>query len=412
MFLSCCVARTYLVGDLESSPSCAQIHFLCHCSVGSGLAIGWAPAGTRFYYGSLDEQARELFDSDVRLHAVLHFYTSLTLGVNARSKTESEWYVEPSDDWFVWDTAFEMLSKHSQLNIIVTDDVHHQRVFTAMQEMPSAQVAQAARWMRRRELHFYSLADVIVTVSPEVGPFLSLRPSRSLLHLTHFVQDAKLVAELLSGESNQPSNPRTPPTLWVPFVASRVASENAVASPGSRKGIFFLGVPHKLSIHSLTWFIKEVHPRLIALLTKKQREKGFADVYVGGGGSGLVHLDIWDPLRAVAQASPYAAQLNLVGGLSNEQVSIACVSVFARAETDGRARPRAGERALCATTRVHRATVQQHRHRDQNCERDGSRNSGDDDSRRAARVGLFAIADKAGGSERGVGASAPTLRRQ
>ena len=118
--------------------------------------------------------------------------------------------------------------------------------------------------------------------------------------------------------------------MWVPFVASRVASANAVAAPRTRKGIFFLGVPHKLSMHSLTWFIKEVHPRLVALLRPKQRENGFADVYIGGGGSGLVHLDIWDPLRAVARASPHAAQLNLVGGLSDEQVGSVRLEAFAR----------------------------------------------------------------------------------
>ena len=132
----------------------------------------------------MDEQARELFDAGVRLHATLHFYTSLTLSMNARAKAESEWYVEPPEDWFAWDAAFALLSEHSPLNIIVTDDVHHQRVFAAMRERPLAQVAQAARWMRRRELHFYSLADVVVTVSPEVR---LLRVFVSFPFASHFV---------------------------------------------------------------------------------------------------------------------------------------------------------------------------------------------------------------------------------
>lgn len=156
------------------------------------MATSWAPEGTLFYFGPLRQQLDEVRIANGRtevpaadavqvqtkrdvspswkLEAVFHFYTSLTLAVNRRSIENPTWFVEPGDDWFVWDTAFDLVSAMGpSVNVIVTDDVHHRRVVQAMKEQPRHQIEQAVEWMRSHELHFYSRADVVATVSPEVS---------------------------------------------------------------------------------------------------------------------------------------------------------------------------------------------------------------------------------------------------
>ncbi|KAH8056804.1 pyruvate dehydrogenase [Aureococcus anophagefferens] len=301
------------------------VHFICHCEMPPGhlLDTTWAPAGTRFYSGDTQQQLDQMLpyacggEADVK--ALFLFVTSLTVDMHFRAavKKAQYWWKEPKLGSLPSEKIKARVRAHSPgLRVVaLTDDVHHIRAAEAFKDVGARQplnVAFMLAWLKRRELALYYEAADVLTVSSEDAD--AIAADLDLLYGASPAVDAAL-----AGRSRAP-----PRVSWAPFVQTDVgASDEPVAGAlWNKTGLLYVGMPHPLAIPAVRWFVREVLPRLAAVLEdEKGMPKDFVDshatLHLAGGG---LDAHRW---RQAYRDAPRAAQRRVkhVGALSDEELT-------------------------------------------------------------------------------------------
>ncbi|KAH8066687.1 pyruvate dehydrogenase [Aureococcus anophagefferens] len=301
------------------------VHFICHCEMPPGhlLDTTWAPAGTRFYSGDTQQQLDQMLpyacggEADVK--ALFLFVTSLTVDMHFRAavKKAQYWWKEPKLGSLPSEKIKARVRAHSPgLRVVaLTDDVHHIRAAEAFKDVGARQplnVAFMLAWLKRRELALYYEAADVLTVSSEDAD--AIAADLDLLYGASPAVDAAL-----AGRSRAP-----PRVSWAPFVQTDVgASDEPVAGAlWNKTGLLYVGMPHPLAIPAVKWFVREVLPRLAAVLEdEKGMPKDFVDshatLHLAGGG---LDAHRW---RQAYRDAPRAAQRRVkhVGALSDEELT-------------------------------------------------------------------------------------------
>ncbi|KAH8049410.1 pyruvate dehydrogenase [Aureococcus anophagefferens] len=253
-------------------------------------------------------------EADVK--ALFLFVTSLTVDMHFRAavKKAQYWWKEPKLGSLP--SRRSRPAAHSQPGLVaLTDDVHHIRAAEAFKDVGARQplnVAFMLAWLKRRELALYYEAADVLTVSSEDAD--AIAADLDLLYGASPAVDAAL-----AGRSRAP-----PRVSWAPFVQTDVgASDEPVAGAlWNKTGLLYVGMPHPLAIPAVRWFVREVLPRLAAVLEdEKGMPKDFVDshatLHLAGGG---LDAHRW---RQAYRDAPRAAQRRVkhVGALSDEELT-------------------------------------------------------------------------------------------
>ena len=318
------------------------VHFICHCEMPPPHLVdrSWAPAGTRFYAGGLQQQLDQMLPyacaggargdaARAPVKALFLFVTSLTVDMHFRAavKRARFWWKEPKLGALHSERVASRVLAHSPaLRVVVlTDDVHHVRAAEAFADVRQPlNVAAMLAWLKRRELALYASAHDVLTVS---------------------LEDARAIEDGLALEPSLARGGAEPPRLsWAPFVrtdvaedvgangtnasAAAVAAAAAAARAGRRvdvadtlankTGLVYVGMPHPLAVPAVAWLVREVLPRVAAVLRDDfGRDDAFVErhavLYVAGGGD---QAQRW---RRATRGAPEAskARVRLVGALSD-----------------------------------------------------------------------------------------------
>jgi len=318
------------------------VHFICHCEMPPPHLVdrSWAPAGTRFYAGGLQQQLDQMLPyacaggargdaARAPVKALFLFVTSLTVDMHFRAavKRARFWWKEPKLGALHSERVASRVLAHSPaLRVVVlTDDVHHVRAAEAFADVRQPlNVAAMLAWLKRRELALYASAHDVLTVS---------------------LEDARAIEDGLALEPSLARGGADAPRLsWAPFVrtdvaedvgangtnasAAAVAAAAAAAHAGRRvdvgdtlankTGLVYVGMPHPLAVPAVAWLVREVLPRVAAVLRDEfGRDNAFVErhavLYVAGGGD---QAQRW---RRATRGAPEAlkARVRLVGALSD-----------------------------------------------------------------------------------------------
>ena len=317
------------------------VHFICHCEMPPPHLVdrSWAPAGTRFYAGGLQQQLDQMLPyacaggargdaARAPVKALFLFVTSLTVDMHFRAavKRARFWWKEPKLGALHSERVASRVLAHSPaLRVVVlTDDVHHVRAAEAFADVRQPlNVAAMLAWLKRRELALYASAHDVLTVS---------------------LEDARAIEDGLALEPSLARGGAEPPRLsWAPFVRTDVAEDvgangtNASAAAvaaaaaaragrrvdvadtlANKTGLVYVGMPHPLAVPAVAWLVREVLPRVAAVLRDDfGRDDAFVErhavLYVAGGGD---QAQRW---RRATRGAPEAskARVRLVGALSD-----------------------------------------------------------------------------------------------
>lgn len=136
----------------------------------------------------------------------------------------------------------------SYRKIVVTDDVHHVRIQSVLEERQIApeKIGPVVDYLRHREQQFYSAADVVLTVSEE---------------------DGRIVQGLVAADRRP-----APLVQWLMFVAEVPTSETWMRLShvpfAQRQGMLYVGNTHAIAVHSLKWLVSETLPLVAKVLRR------------------------------------------------------------------------------------------------------------------------------------------------
>ena len=172
--------------------------------------------------------------------AVVNFFTHV--GMKALRKNEV-----PMEDGFEHEFLIEDMKSYGihPTVIVISDDVHNERISTVMAEMKSTPntIERIQKELREREMQAYAKSDVIVATSEEDGAAFTALAS-SYQHPTHDESATRIVV--------------------APYTAH--ATTNPIRPFQERKDqLLIVGNPHGIAISSMRWFLTEVWSSLRVL---------------------------------------------------------------------------------------------------------------------------------------------------
>mmetsp|Transcript_8235 Transcript_8235/g.27069 ORF Transcript_8235/g.27069 Transcript_8235/m.27069 type:complete len:1211 (+) Transcript_8235:894-4526(+) len=296
------------------------VHFICHCDVVpplSSLDTSWAPRGTRFYPGSMQQQLDQMLPYSCQtgsVKALFLFVTSLTVDMHYRAvvKKAAFWWKEPKMGEIDSEVVYRRVSDHSPgvRRVVLTDDIHHVRALEAFRDVSEPlHISYMIAWLKRREMRIYLQADEVLTVSQED-------------------------AEYISNELQWRDDPdafvisKAPQIQWAPFIQTTVLANTVsnfdqrskVRLPGNRTALVYVGMPHPLAIPAVKWLVRLL-PRLAEVLEHEHKmSTEFVDanvlLYLVGGG---LQAKRW---KTVTREAPAAAsrRVRLIGAVSDAAV--------------------------------------------------------------------------------------------
>ena len=208
----------------------------------------------RFYDGTLRQQLAAAIEAAPHASCAFIMYTTQTMRVtDAMRKGRADWYREGSDE-LPEEIALKIIARRlpGAATAVVTDDIHFERATTVLPAFGASeeQVRIAARWMRRRELSFYSSVSHIVTVSTE-----DIGRINTALKEPGVAKELSLIATPSQG----------PYPTWVPYTEEVLPPQDVAPWERREPGMLFVGVRHGVSAPAIDWLVTKVLPKVAAL---------------------------------------------------------------------------------------------------------------------------------------------------
>ena len=283
------------------------VHFVCHCNVHASQLSPFE-AHVVIYGGSMREQFEQAVSSSGSSpHAVLIFFTTLTMTVHQRMlQGEADWYAEPTaqlpeEQVLSWVRAKPRIKA---CTLAVADDIHYMRAAEVMGRHDAEKANIASEWIRRRELGFHAAVDGTATVSLEDAAALKAA-----------LEQRSTSEHTVSGKCSSGCECSM---IWIPYVQMTKA-EDAIEPFGRRhEGMLYVGGMHGLAIIAIEWLLEKVQP-----LLGKRAARGAAELQMGGKG----HLHLAGPGWAqhatesrVLNQSVADGRVTILGTLSDLQL--------------------------------------------------------------------------------------------
>lgn len=224
------------------------VHFICEECVEQK----YSPEGVISHFGkTYKEQVTSMFEYGdeclaEKVVAVVNFFTHIGMKASNHGRWENE-VPMPIEDGIEHEFLIEDMKSSYGIHppvIVISDDVHSERISTVMTQMKSApdEIKKIQQWILEREMQTYAKSDVIVAVSKEDGAaFAALASSYQRLVGTHDQSATRIVV--------------APYTARAPTTPIRSFKER-------EDQLLIVGNPHAIALSSMRWFLTEVWPNL------------------------------------------------------------------------------------------------------------------------------------------------------
>ena len=259
----------------------------------------------RLYEGTMQQQLDAALNrTGADLSVAVVMFTALTMRVKQDWRLGTAGWENPPMEPMPEESALSFLvsRRPSMITIAVTDDIHHLRVAEVLAEFgvaPVSLIEGVSRWVRQREVAFYSAVNHVVAVSVEDASQIRALATSSLVSVVPFRAHDKVQA-----------------ATW----ARR------------RPGLLYTSFHHPLAAIAFDWLLTAVQPRLAALaathaevsqtLPRAVDEVKTAALLPGG----LAHIILvgpgWDHAAASGKLNNSVAKghVSLVGAVSEARL--------------------------------------------------------------------------------------------